>query len=117
MLHAKKAKKFGREKGVRTALLRSLAISLIRDGKIQTTEAKAKELKKVIEPLVTKARTGTQAAIRLIESRLGNNSTETRKLIKEIAPKYATVSGGYTRIIKLKTRLKDAAKMALIEFV
>ena len=117
MLHAKKAKKFGREKGVRTALLRSLAISLIRDGKIQTTEAKAKELKKVIEPLVTKARTGTQAAIRLIESRLGNNSTETRKLIKEIAPKYANVSGGYTRIIKLKTRLKDAAKMALIEFV
>ena len=117
MLHAKKARKFGREKGVRVALIRSLAISMIRDGKIQTTEAKAKELKKFVEPLVTKARTGTQAAIRLIESRLGNNSTETRKLIKDIAPKYATVPGGYTRIIKLKTRLKDAAKMALIEFV
>lgn len=117
MLHGKKARKFGREKGVRTALLRSLAIALIRDGKIQTTEAKAKELKKVIEPLVTKAKSGTQAAIRLIESRLGNNKTETRKLVKEIAPKYATVSGGYTRIIKLKARLLDSAKMAVIEFV
>lgn len=117
MLHAKKAKKFGREKGVRAALIRSLAISLIRDGKIQTTEAKAKELKKFIEPLVTKARTGTLSAIRLIESTLGNNETETRKLVKEISPKYVNVPGGYTRIIKLKTRLKDAAKMALIEFV
>ncbi len=117
MLHGKKARKFGREKGVRTALIRSLAISLIKEGKIQTTEAKAKELKKFIEPLVTKARLGTIASIRLIESRLGNNDSETRKLVKEIAPKYATVSGGYTRIIKTKTRLIDAAKMALIEFV
>lgn len=117
MLHGNKAKKFGREKGVRVALLRGLAISLIRDGQIKTTEAKAKELKKFIEPLVTKARTGTLASIRLIESSLGNNETETRKLVKEIAPKYAQVPGGYTRIIKLKTRLTDAAKMALIEFV
>lgn len=117
MLHGKKARKFGREKGVRTALLRSLAISLIKEGKIQTTVAKAKELRKFVEPLVTKAKTGTLAAIRLIESRLGGNDSETRKLVKEIAPKYATVSGGYTRIIKLKARLLDSAKMAVIEFV
>jgi large subunit ribosomal protein L17 len=117
MLHGKKARKFGREKGVRTALLRSLAISLIKEGKIQTTEAKAKELRKFLEPLVTKAKTGTLAAGRLIESRLGGNSVEAKKLLKEIAPKYATVSGGYTRIIKLKTRLIDSAKQALIEFV
>jgi large subunit ribosomal protein L17 len=117
MLHGKKARKFGREKGVRVALLRSLAISLIKEGKIQTTEGKAKELRKIIEPLVTKAKTGTMAAIRLIEARLGGNTDETRKLVKEIAPKYATVSGGYTRIIKLKARLNDSAKLALIEFV
>lgn len=118
MRHAKKARKFGREKGVRTALLRGLAISLIKHGKIETTEAKAKELRMFIEPLVTIAK-GDDAvtASRLISSRLINNRIEVKKLVSEIAPKYKTVPGGYTRIIKTSTRLKDSAKMAVIEFV
>jgi large subunit ribosomal protein L17 len=117
MLHGKKAKKFGREKGVRVALLRSLAISLIKNGKIETTEAKAKELRKFVEPLVTIAKKGEVAGRRLVASRLGNNETETKKLFVDVAPKYKEVAGGYTRIIKLKARLKDSAKLAVIEFV
>lgn len=117
MLHAKKARKFGRVKSVREALLKSLAVSLIKHGKISTTEAKAKELRKFIEPLVTIARKGGVAASRLVASRLTNNILETKKLVSEIAPKYKDVAGGYTRIIKIKTRLKDSAKRAVIEFV
>jgi large subunit ribosomal protein L17 len=117
MLHAKKARKFGRTKQVRNALLKSLAVSLIKHGKIQTTEAKAKELRKFIEPLVTKAKVGGISEKRLISSRLSNNLTETKKLVDVIAPKYKSVSGGFTRIIKTSTRLGDSAKMAVIEFV
>lgn len=117
MLHAKKARKFGRVKGVRSALLRSLAVSLIKHGKIQTTEAKAKELRKFIEPLVTIAKKGDVTARRLIASRLDNNVPQVKKLVSEIAPKFKDTPGGYTRIIKTPTRLKDSAKMAVIEFV
>lgn len=117
MLHAKKARKLGRTKSVRSALLKSLAVSLIKHGKIQTTEAKAKELRKFIEPLVTKAKLGGVEQRRLISSRLDNNLTETKKLVDVIAPKYKGVPGGYTRIIKTSTRLKDSAAMAVIEFV
>lgn len=118
MKHAKKARKFGREKGVRNALLRGLAISLIKHGKIQTTEAKAKELRMFIEPLVTLAKRGNAVtAQRVISSRLINNVKETKKLVTEIAPKYKDTPGGYTRVIKTETRLKDSAKMAVIEFV
>lgn len=117
MLHAKKARKFGRVKSVRSALLKSLAVSLIKHGKIQTTEAKAKELRKFIEPLVTIAKKNEIAGKRLVSSRLDNNTTEVRKLFSEIAPKFVNTPGGYTRIIKTPTRVKDSAKMAVIEFV
>ena len=122
MRHAKKERKFGREKNVRNALLRGLAISLIKHGKIETTEAKAKELRKFVEPLVTIAKKATTndgkvTASRLVSSRLVNNRIEVKKLVNEIAPKYVTTPGGYTRIIKTGTRLSDSAKMAVIEFV
>ncbi len=117
MRHHKNYRKFGRKRNQRFALLQSLAISLIKHGKIETTEAKAKELRTFIEPMVTKAKTGSMHAQRLITSRLMNNDTEVRKLLTEIAPKYKTVAGGYTRVIKLPTRLVDSAKMAIIEFV
>lgn len=117
MLHAKKARKLGRTKQVRTALMRSLAISLIKYGKIETTEAKAKELRKFIEPLVTLSKKGGVETKRLVAARLGNNINETKKLVDVVAPKYKTVSGGYTRIIKTTTRVKDSAKLAVIEFV
>lgn len=121
MLHHKKAKKLGRTKTTRNALLKSLAVSLIKHGKIQTTEAKAKELRKFIEPLVTIAKKADGSsgvtARRLIASRLTNNIIQTKKLVSEIAPRYKDTPGGYTRIIKTKTRLVDSAKQAVIEFV
>jgi large subunit ribosomal protein L17 len=117
MKHHKAIRKFGRTRNGRNALIRSLAISLVRHGRIETTEAKAKELRPYIETIVTKAKVDTVANRRLVASRLINQADETSKLFSEIAPKYATVSGGYTRIIKLGARLSDAAPMAIIEFV
>lgn len=117
MLHAKKARKFGRTKSIRNALLKGLAVSLIKNGKIQTTEAKAKELRMFIEPLVTKAKVGGIAERRLISSRLDNNLTEVKKLVDVIAPKYKEVKGGCTRIIKLPARVSDSAKLAVIEII
>lgn len=116
MRHHKKGRKFDRETGQRGALLRSLACSLIRDEKIVTTEAKAKELRPFVEKMLTKAKNDTLASRRLIISRLGNVGL-TKKLFEEIAPQYKTRPGGYTRITKLPIRLQDAAKMAHIEFV
>ncbi len=117
MKHHKAIRKFGRKRNVRNALVRSLAISLVRHGRIQTTEAKAKELRPYIESLVTKAKVDTVANRRLVASRLINQADETRKLFAEIAPKYMETQGGYTRITKLGARLSDAAPMAIIEFV
>jgi large subunit ribosomal protein L17 len=117
MKHHKSIRKFGRKRNVRNALVRSLAISLVRHGRIQTTEAKAKELRPYIESLVTKAKVDTVANRRLVASRLINQADETKKLFVEIAPKYKETQGGYTRITKLGARLSDAAPMAVIEFV
>lgn len=97
--------------------MRSLARSLIRDEAIVTTEAKAKELRPYIEELVTKARANDLSARKLISSRLGNDVQLSKKLVEVIAPQYKERSGGYTRIIKLPIRVKDAAKMAQISFV
>lgn len=116
MRHHDKNRKFGRTRNQRAALLRSLAVSLIGRGKIKTTEAKAKELRPFVERLVTKSREGTLASRRLVSARLGN-SKETKKLFDDIAPKYKSRSGGYTRIIKLPARKSDGSKMAVIEFV
>ncbi|PIQ92209.1 MAG: 50S ribosomal protein L17 [Parcubacteria group bacterium CG11_big_fil_rev_8_21_14_0_20_39_22] len=116
MRHANTNRKFGREKGQRQALLRSLIVSLIRDEKIKTTEAKAKELRPHIEKLITKAKTATIASRRLINGRIGNDSAAGR-LVSVIAPKYKDRQGGYTRITKLPIRQSDGASMAVIEFV
>lgn len=117
MRHHNKNRKFGRKKNVREAMLKSLLISLIRHERITTTEAKAKEIRPMIEKLVTKARSATLADRRTIVSRLMNQNPETKKLIEEIAPQYKDRTGGYTRIMKLPRRQGDAAKMAIIEFV
>lgn len=116
MRHGNANRKFGRETGQRRALLRSLAESLIKQGRIETTEAKAKELRPYVEKLVTMARKGTLASRRLVISRLG---TEPRaeKLLATIGPRYAERPGGYTRITKLPPRKSDGSKMAIIEFV
>lgn len=116
MRHHDSVRKFGREKTQRHALLRSLARNLIRDSRINTTLAKAKELRPFVEKLVTKAKTDTLASRRLMISRL-QGTKETTKLFESIAPKYAKRAGGYTRIIRLPNRDIDGSNMALLEFV
>jgi large subunit ribosomal protein L17 len=86
-------------------------------GRIETTEAKAKEIRPMIEKLVTKANIGTLASRRLVLSRLYNLTAEANKLVDTIAPKYKGRAGGYTRITKMPRRAGDASKMAVIEFI
>ncbi|MFA5652175.1 MAG: 50S ribosomal protein L17 [Candidatus Paceibacterota bacterium] len=115
MLHGNKKKQFGREKNQRNALLKTLAVSLIRYEKITTTEIKAKVLKSFVEKLITKGKDGSLNSLRVIAGKIGNASAV--KIIKVLAPKYKTRAGGYLRVIKIKTRLSDGARMAQIEFV
>jgi large subunit ribosomal protein L17 len=95
--------------------MRSLMRSFVLEGKIQTTEAKAKELRPSIEKLVTRGKSATLANRRVLISQLGDAKVA-NKLIKTAA-NYAERTGGYTRITKLVARKGDAAKMAVIEFV
>ena len=111
----KKGRKFGRVKKVRKALLKSLIVALVTRGRIRTTEAKAKELARVVAPLVTKAKKGGVTNIRALAKILPAGVIT--KLIKDIASRYQSRSGGYTRIAKLPKIRKDGARMCLIEFV
>jgi large subunit ribosomal protein L17 len=116
MRHRKKTKILDRKKDPRKALFRSLATSLVMYEKIQTTEAKAKALRPIIEKLITKAKKGDLHARReLIKYLYLENAV--KKMIEEIGPRYKDRMGGYTRIIKTNARQGDAAKMAIIEFV
>jgi len=116
MRHQKAGRKFGRNPAQRKALLRQLAISMILHERITTTEAKAKELRPVVEKLVTIARQDSEFHRRLIMSKI-DHQLATAKLFEVVAPRYETTPGGYTRISKLGQRRGDAAPMALIEFV
>lgn len=117
MRHHSNVRKFGRTKSQRQALLKGLMLALIAHGRIETTEAKAKELRPMIEKMITKANVGTLASRRLVTSRLYNLTAEAKNLIDNIAPKYKGKPGGYTRITKLPRRAGDASKMAVIEFI
>ena len=97
--------------------MRSLAVSLIRDGKIKTTEAKAKGLRPFVEKMVTKAKNSSLANTRLLASRLGGVTGAVKTLTGKIAPAHKERKGGYTRIVKLGNRKSDGSKMAVIEFV
>ena len=117
MRHLKKGKKFHRLRGPRISFMRNLANDLIRAGKIETTETRAKAIRPVVEKLVTMAKAQTLAARRLLASRVHNEKI-VNKLYHDIAPRYVERKGGYTRITKLaKSRKRDATKMAKIEFV
>ena len=116
MRHHNHNRKFGRERNQRRAFLRSLAVNQIAHGKIKTTVARAKELPPLIEKMVTHARAGDLQAKRLLLARLGRPEAM-QKLITDIAPRYQTRPGGYTRITKLPVRLSDGCPQALIEFV
>jgi large subunit ribosomal protein L17 len=117
MRHHNSNRKFGRTKNQRSALLKGLSLSLIAHGKIETTEAKAKELRPFIEKIITKANVGTLASKRHVISGLYGLTSLANKMIKDIAPKYKERAGGYTRITKLPRRGGDASKMAVIEFI
>ena len=116
MRHRKAGRKFGRNPSQRKALLRQQAISLIQHDRIMTTEAKAKELKIVVEKLITIARDDSEHHRRLVMSRLDHAPSVTR-LFEVVAPRFEEVNGGYTRISKLGPRHGDAAPVVLIEFV
>ncbi|MBN2197676.1 50S ribosomal protein L17 [Candidatus Wolfebacteria bacterium] len=116
MRHLKKGKKFNRKKGQRKALFKSLMNNLILKEKIETTEAKAKEIKPKTEKMITLGKKQDLASLRLLISRLNKKAAE--KVYYNLAPRYKKKRGGYTRIIKTsKQRVKDGAKMVIIEFV
>lgn len=116
MRHLSKGRKFNRKKGQRAAFLKSLENNLILKEKIQTTEARAKELRPKMEKLVTLGKKQNLAAMRLLISRLGKKSAQ--KIYYHIAPRYKDRKGGYTRIIKgAGLRKNDGVKKAIIEFV
>ena len=115
MRHSNHNRKFGREKGVRKALMKSLAYSLVVKEKIKTTEPKAKELRPFVEKLITSGKKGTLASRRDLESRVGKIAA--KKIAITLSPKYKDRKGGYTRITKLIQRKSDGAPMAVIEFV
>lgn len=117
MRHHNNKRKFGREKNERNALMKGLMLSLIAHGRIETTEAKAKELRPIIEKMITKANEGTLHSRRIVSSRLYNKGAEAGKLIDTIAPKYKGRQGGYTRITKIGQRKGDASPMAVIELI
>ena len=116
MHHRIETKKFNRSQGARKALLRSLALSLIDKGEIETTLPKAKWLRPYLEHMLSLSKKGTLASQRLVISRLGNKPLAAKKLREEWVPKFKNVSSGYTRILKLQTKRKDSAKMARISF-
>jgi large subunit ribosomal protein L17 len=117
MRHQKKGRTFGRVKKQQTALLRSLARSLVLQGSIITTVEKAKEVRPFIERLVTISKDNTLSSHRLVARRLGNAREIVSKLHDEIAPKYSNRSGGYTRITKIGKQGARKAEEAKIEFV
>jgi large subunit ribosomal protein L17 len=116
MRHGKKDNHLGRTASHRKALLSNLANSLILNKRIVTTVAKAKELRKFVEPLLTKSKEDTTHNRRIVFSYLKNKES-IKALFGEVSEKIATRNGGYTRIIKLGTRQGDAAETAMIELV
>jgi large subunit ribosomal protein L17 len=122
MKHLKQGRKFGRTKDKRNAMLRILLGDLLIKEKITTTEAKAKELKRISEKIISKAKLAKAsnkfvrlAALRSVLSVLPKNINV--KKIEEIGKYFSNRDGGYTRVIKLPQRKSDGAKMAIIEFV
>ena len=117
------ARKLGRTTDARMALLRNLASDLIIHERIETTESKAKELKSVVEKMITLGKRGDLHARRQAAAFLYNHQTEEeddtviQKLFDDISTRYEDRQGGYTRVLKLGERQGDGAKMAIIEFV
>ena len=116
MRHSNSGRKFSRTPSHRKAMLQNLAKALLIHGKIRTTEMKAKDLRRVVEPLITLAKRNDLHARRLAY-RVLNDHALVKHLFDEVGPIFAEVPGGYTRVLKLAQRRKgDNAPMAIIEF-
>ncbi|QDP38913.1 50S ribosomal protein L17 [Radiobacillus deserti] len=116
------ARKLGRTTDKRMALLRGLATDLIIHERLETTEAKAKELRSVVEKMITLGKRGDlharrQAAAFLYNAEANENEDAVQKLFADIATRYEDRQGGYTRVLKLGPRRGDGAEMAIIELV
>jgi len=116
MRHKKSGRKLSRKTAHRKALMSNLASALITHKKIKTTDAKAKELRMFIEPLVTFAKRGNLHARRQVLKKIRHKSI-VRELFDNIGPAFSDREGGYTRITKLGYRDNDCAPISLIEFV
>jgi large subunit ribosomal protein L17 len=126
MIHRRKGRKFNRTASHRKALMMNLCIALLKSKRIITTEAKAKELRTYIEPLVTKAKNAgmfkdsapeKNVHLRRIVRSFLNDKDAVNILFNEIGPMVSSRPGGYTRVLKTGRRLGDGAKQAIIEFV
>lgn len=116
MRHQKNTTILGRKSGPRKALLRSLSISLIENGRVQTTPAKARAVRRMVEKLITKAQTKDVHTIRMLERKL-NNKKAALRLVNELGPQFAQRPGGYTRMTKVQSRKGDGAKQVILEFI
>jgi len=116
MRHGKKVNHLGRKTAHRKSMLANMACSLIEHKRINTTVAKAKALKRFVEPMITKSKSDTTHNRRIVMSRLRQKEAVS-ELFREVATKVGDRPGGYTRIIKLGNRLGDNADMAMIELV
>lgn len=116
MRHLKRGRKLSRRKGTREALITNLTRALIKNGKLVTTEAKAKEVVPIVEKLITVAKKDNLQARRKILALISDEKL-TQKVIGEYKEKYKNRTGGYLRIYKLSKRLGDAAPQVRVEFV
>lgn len=114
--HRRRVKHFDRKSGPRKALLRGLVTSLIEHGRITTTVDRAKETRRHVEKAITLGKKGDLATARLLMSRYPNKDA-VATIMKDLAPRFKTRPGGYTRIIKIGRRPGDTAEMAFLEFV
>src|ERR1700709_2305024 len=114
MRHRNSGRQLSRNSSHRHALLRNMAPSLLRHETIRTTVPKAKELRRVVEPLITMAKVDSQAKRRLAYSRLRDEAV-VEKLFSELGPRFKARAGGYTRILKMEPRPGDNADMALMQ--
>ena len=116
MRHRKSGRQLSRNSSHRWALMRNLVTALLRDEKIQTTDPKAKELRRWVDRVITLGKAGSLHARRQVLG-IVQDKAVVRKLFDTIAPRFKSRAGGYTRIIKMGWRRGDAAQMSLIELV
>lgn len=110
-------RKLGRESRIRRSILAGLTKDVINNGYVVTTEARAKEVRKFVDKMITYGKNGTLVSRRKALAFLHNDAKVVSKVFDELAPKYANRNGGYTRIIKLKERIGDDALTVRLELV